>query len=300
MGEAGATGRQKTIVGVIGGTGLYELPGLVQVEQINVDTPFGAPSSPITRGLLDGVEFLFLSRHAPGHVLLPSEINYRANIFALKLLGAQWCISVSAVGSLREEIAPGDIVLPEQLIDRTRGRSSTFFGNGIVAHIPFADPFCPTLNNVLRETALSLSREQQFRVHTEATYVVMEGPAFSTRAESHLYRSWGASIIGMTGLPEAKLAREAELSYAVLAMSTDYDCWRSETADVDVPDLLETMQRNVVTAKAVLRAAAPRLLASTPSLLAANALQHAIITDPAVIPAEVKEKLSPLIGRYIN
>src|SRR5688572_11907515 len=210
-------------LGVIGGSGLYELPGLERVERVTLDTPFGAPSDAFVVGHLGGQRLAFLPRHGRGHRLLPSELPFRANLFGMKTLGAEWVLAVSAVGSLREEIAPGHVVVPDQFIDRTRGRQaeSTFFGRGVVAHVAFADPFCPSLSRVLGEAA----REAGATVHQGGTYVCMEGPLFSTRAESHLYRSWGAHVIGMTNLQEAKLAREAELCFATLALATDYDCW---------------------------------------------------------------------------
>ncbi len=290
----------KTRVGIIGGTGLYGLDGLESVETLNVETPFGAPSSEITRGTLGESELFFISRHAPGHQLLPTEINYKANIYALKMLGASWCISVSAVGSLREEYAPGQVVIPDQLIDRTRLRENTFFGDGIVAHVAFADPYCPVLSQQLFESTEKIAASRGSAVHKGGACVVMEGPAFSTRAESHLYRSWGASIIGMTALPEAKLAREAELSYATLAMVTDYDCWRSATDDVDVNDIMATMAGNAELAKAVLADAVPKLAELRPSELAAEALKYAIITAPENIPDATKTKLEAIIGQRIT
>lgn len=291
----------KTTVGIIGGTGLYELEGLSDKEQIEVTTPYGAPSSPITRGRLGDVEALFIARHGTAHTILPSEINFCANIFALKLLGASWCISVSAVGSLQEEHRPGDIVLPKQFIDRTKTRSNTLYGNGIAVHVPFADPVCPTAHSLLAETCkeLSLGSGSDRRIATDGTYVCMEGPVFSTRAESHWYRSMGASIIGMTALPEAKLAREAELSYAVLATVTDYDCWRSETADIDVAELLATMASNSGFAKEVLAKLLPKLAVTAQPPQIANVLAASIITAPENIPASRKKELQPLLGKYL-
>lgn len=290
----------KTKVGIIGGTGLYELDGLENVETFDVETPFGSPSSSITRGVLGGVELFFISRHAPGHRLLPSEINYRANIYALKSLDASWCVSVSAVGSLQEEFAPGHVVIPNQLIDRTRLRENTFFGDGVVAHVAFADPYCPVLSDHLFRSSFEIASRRGSMVHQGGTFVVMEGPAFSTRAESHLYRAWGASIIGMTALPEAKLAREAEIAYATLAMVTDYDCWRSATDDVDVNDIMATMAKNAELAKEVLSVAVPKLAEQTPSTLASEALKFAVITPPEVIPEETKEKLKAILGPYLS
>ena len=285
------TSKAETILGVIGGTGLYALDGLVDVKQVVVETPYGPPSSPITVGRLHGTKLLFIARHGIGHTLLPSEVPYRANIFALKTLGAQWCVSVSAVGSLAEHFVPRQLVVPDQLIDRTRSRRSTFFGEGIVAHVSFADPFCPTLRALLFEVAGECAAAAGTKAHGSGTYVCMEGPAFSTRAESHLYRSWGASLIGMTALPEAKLAREAELAYATLALVTDYDCWRSSEADVNVSEILETLGKNSTLAKSVLSEVARRLPDFTPSALAADALATAIITDPKLVREEVRERL---------
>ncbi len=289
----------QTVVGIVGGTGLYELDGLSNVEEHIVDTPFGNPSSPITSAELDGVRLLFLARHGRGHVFTPSEINYRANIFALKALGAQWCISVSAVGSLLEERKPGDVVFPDQYIDRTKARPATFYGGGVVVHVPFADPVCPVLKNVLEESAEELAVDSDRAIYRDGTYICMEGPAFSTRAESNWHRSWGASLIGMTALPEAKLAREAEIGYATMAMVTDYDCWRSREADVDVAEILATMANNVNFAKQVIAKAAPKLKEAKPCEMVSNALACSIITAPENVPAEVKEKLAPLLGKYL-
>ncbi|MCB0359651.1 MAG: S-methyl-5'-thioadenosine phosphorylase, partial [Bdellovibrionales bacterium] len=287
-------------IGIIGGTGLYDLPGLEQVEQIAVDTPFGRPSAPITRGIFSGQTLLFLARHGRDHSLLPSEVNYRANIYALKAHGARWCLSLSAVGSLQEHISPGHVVVPDQFLDRTRGRASTFFGDGIAAHVPFADPVCPVLRRIVSDVAGDVARSHGSMRHDGGTYVCMEGPAFSTRAESMLYRSWGGTIIGMTNLPEAKLAREAEIAYATLALVTDYDCWRSHDADVDVQDILATLQANVVLAKEIISAIIPRLAETEPSSIASNALQSGILTAPGAIREEVKNRLAPIIGRYVG
>ncbi|MFN8389254.1 MAG: S-methyl-5'-thioadenosine phosphorylase [Bdellovibrionota bacterium] len=286
-------------IGIIGGTGLYSLPGLEDVEQIELDTPFGKPSSPITSGRLGETRLLFLARHGIGHKILPTEINSQANIYALKTLGAEWCLSISAVGSLQEELAPGDIVVPDQLIDRTRLRENTFFGEGVVAHVQFADPFCPVLSDALYQTAARLGHAGGIAVQRGGTYVCMEGPAFSTRAESHLYRSFGASLIGMTALPEAKLAREAEIAYAVLALVTDYDCWRSHAADVDVAEILRIMGKNVEFARSVIQHLVPSLKNVRPSSMAADALQAAIITPKELWPAPTKVKLRALLDRYL-
>lgn len=286
-------------IGVIGGTGLYELPGLDDIREQEIETPFGPPSSPIVSGVVDGVQMHFIARHGRGHTFLPSEVNYRANIYALKVVGAKWCLSVSAVGSLQEQYRPGQVLVPDQFIDRTKGRPSTFFGEGIVAHVAFADPFCPTMREHLYEAASDVAKARGTDAHNGGTYLCMEGPAFSTRAESHMYRSWGAGIIGMTNLPEAKLAREAEIAYATLALITDYDCWRSESEDVDIQDILRTLNANADLAKEVILRVAPRLDAAEPSELAANALQFAIITQPERISDEARRRLQPIIGRYL-
>jgi 5'-methylthioadenosine phosphorylase len=283
-------------LGVIGGSGLYELPGLADFERTRVRTPFGDPSDEIVAGRLAGTRLLFLPRHGRGHRLLPSELPFRANVWALKSLGADCLLAVSAVGSLREEIAPGHVVVPDQFIDRTRGRQaeSTFFGRGVVAHVQFADPFCPLLSRALVDAA----RAARAVVHTGGTYVCMEGPAFSTRAESHLYRSWGAHVIGMTNLQEAKLAREAELCFATLALATDYDCWRQGHDDVQIGEVLKVLAANVELARRTVAALAPRLPAPA-GCPCPRALEHAIITDRAVIPADVKRDLAPIAGRYL-
>jgi 5'-methylthioadenosine phosphorylase len=281
-------------IGIIGGSGLYEMEGLTDVREETVTTPFGAPSDVIVRGRLGEAALLFLPRHGRGHRILPSELPFRANIWALKNLGATHVIAVGAVGSLKEEVAPGHLVVPDQFLDRTRGRIGTFFGNGIVAHTAFGDPVCAGL----RAALVDASRRVEATVHDGGTYVCMEGPQFSTRAESELYRSWGASIIGMTNLQEAKLAREAELCFATLALATDYDCWRQETEEVDITAVLAVMQANVALAKRVIHAVVPGLGAGA-ACACSQALAHAIITDPARIPAQVKRDLAPIIGRYV-
>lgn len=282
---------EANIIGVIGGSGLYHIEGMQNVREEVVETPFGSPSAAIVRGTLNGVEMAFLPRHGVKHTILPSEINYRANIYALKKLGARWCLSVSAVGSLKEEFAPGSILIPDQLIDRTYLRPNTFFGDGAVAHVSFAEPYCPVLRGAIIETAQRLGKARGFKVHTEGTYVCMEGPAFSTRAESHLYRSWGASIIGMTALPEAKLAREAEIAYATIALVTDYDCWRDNEAAVDVAQVIAVMKRNSDNAKALVSDTARALKDKTPSALVTGALANAIMTRPADIPSQTRARL---------
>ena len=285
-----------TTVGVIGGTGLYSLENLKNVETKEVETPFGKPSSPITIAELDGVKLLFIARHGIGHTLLPTEVNYRANIYALKQLGATWCIAVGAVGSLKEEIRPGQTLVPDQFIDRTRDRKSTFFGEGLVAHVSFADPVCPVLRDLLFETAAEVCEKRNTVCHNRGTYLCMEGPAFSTRAESHMYRSWGADIIGMTNLTEAKLSREAEIAYSTLALITDYDCWREGTADVDIEEILKILSQNSELAKEVIAKTAPKLKDLEPSKLASEALKVALITAPEKVPAKTKEKLKAILG----
>jgi len=282
-------------IGIIGGSGLYAMDGLTDVREVEVETPFGAPSDVVVAGRLGGTQLLFLPRHGRGHRLLPSELPFRANIWALKHLGAERVIAVSAVGSLREEIAPGHLVVPDQFVDRTFGRIATFFGNGIVAHVAFGDPVCPVLSRALVDGARRLGAT----VHAGGTYVCMEGPQFSTRAESELYRSWGASIIGMTNLQEAKLAREAELCFATLALATDYDCWKQDAYEVAIADVLAVLQANVALAKRVIHDVVPALPAE-PGCGCGRALEDAIITDRARIPAQVKHDLAPIIGRYVS
>ncbi|PZC47762.1 MAG: 5'-methylthioadenosine phosphorylase [Chloroflexi bacterium] len=283
-------------VAVIGGSGLYQMDGLESVEQVEVPTPFGSTSGPITLGTLAGLKIAFLPRHGIGHRIMPTEVPSQANIYALKTLGVERIISVSAVGSLQENIHPLDIVVPDQLIDRTRGpRPGTFFGNGIVAHVGFADPFCPELSELMGETAAAAGAT----VHSGGTYVVMEGPMFSTKAESALHRSWGASIIGMTALPEAKLAREAELCYSTLACVTDYDVWHETEEAVSVALVIQNLLQNVKLAKQVLIELAPKL--SEPrSCNCGSALENAIITDSAAVPAQIKRDLAPIIGKYVS
>jgi len=282
-------------LGVIGGSGLYELDGLVDVERRRVPTPFGDPSDELIIGRLGGTRLVFLPRHGRGHRLLPTELNYRANVFAMKTLGVEWILAVSAVGSLKKEIEPGHVVVPDQLIDRTFHRASTFFGRGIVAHVGFADPYCRNLGLRIAEAA----RGAGATVHEGGTYVCMEGPLFSTRAESNLYRSWGAAVIGMTSLQEAKLAREAEICLATLALSTDYDCWNLEhSKDVDIEEVLQVIHANVALAKKTIAAVAGALPART-GCPCPTALANAIITDRAAIPESVKRELAPIVGRYL-
>ncbi len=286
----------ESILGVIGGSGLYELPGLTDVTRQRVRTPYGDPSDEIVIGRLGDQKLAFLPRHGRGHRLLPSELPFRANMYALKTLGAAWVVAVSAVGSLREEIAPGHVVVPDQFIDRTRGRTheSTFFGSGVVAHVQFADPFCAPLSKAVAAAA----RGQKATVHEGGVYVCMEGPHFSTRAESHLYRSWGAQVIGMTNLQEAKLAREAELCFATMALATDYDCWRAGHDDVAIDDILKVLAANVDLARRTVADVA-KALPDRSHCGCARALEYAIITDRAVIPAQVKRDLAPIAGKYL-
>jgi 5'-methylthioadenosine phosphorylase len=287
--------RGKARIGVIGGSGLYEMPDLKEVEEVSLDTPFGPPSDRYLLGRLSGCPVAFLSRHGAGHRLSPSEINFRANIYGMKLLGVERVLSVSAVGSMKEQIAPGDLVIPDQFIDRTHRRVSTFFEGGLVAHVALAEPTCPELNPLLAEAA----REAGATVHAGGAYLCIEGPQFSTRAESHLYRSWGVSVIGMTNLPEAKLAREAEICYSTLALTTDYDCWLETEEPVTTQAVVATLKRNVERAREVIR----RLLPKVPQVARCRcqeALQGALLTAPEAIPKEVKERLRPLIGRYVG
>lgn len=282
------------IIGVIGGSGLYQMEGLEKVREARVATPFGRPSDAYVRGVLEGTDFVFLPRHGRGHRWIPTEVNFRANIFGMKRLGVERIISVSAVGSLREEIAPGHVVIPDQFIDRTMQRPSTFFGRGIVAHVSLADPFCP----VLREGLIQAAREEGARVHPTGTYLCMEGPQFSTRAESVLYRSWGAHVIGMTNLQEAKLAREAEICFATVALATDYDCWNHNAGDVEIEQVIRILQENVRLARQIIRRTV-RLLPGERSCKCASALKDAIITERKKIPKKVHRDLKPLIGKYL-
>lgn len=284
------------IIGVIGGSGLYEMAELENRQTVAVTTPFGDPSDEFLTGTLNGVKMVFLPRHGRGHRLLPGEINYRANIYGMKKLGVTRLISVSAVGSMREEIVPGHIVIPDQFIDRTNGtRAATFFGNGIVAHAQFADPVCRELSGALAAAA----REAGATVHEGGTYICMEGPAFSTRAESNLYRSFGVSVIGMTNVPEAKLAREAEICYGVIALATDYDCWHESHDDVSIEAIVAIIKKNVTMARSIIRMAAGKIVAER-TCQCGCAMQHAVITDPAVIPEETKRNMAEIVGRYLS
>ena len=282
------------ILGVIGGSGLYGMEGLKNVRTVAVRTPFGDPSDDLMVGDLDGRTLAFLPRHGRGHRFLPSQINYRANIYAMKKVGVKWVLSISAVGSMKESIRPGDIVVADQFYDHTRFRPTTFFGDGLVGHIPFADPVCPNLAAVAYAAAKKIVK----RTHRGGTYLCMEGPAFSTRAESRIYRKWGVDVIGMTNLPEAKLAREAELCYATLALATDYDCWHETEEDVSIEAVLGLLRKNVENSKRIVREVARRLPGKG-SCGCDESLRHAIITDRKKIPAPARRKLALLIGKYL-
>jgi 5'-methylthioadenosine phosphorylase len=282
-------------IGIIGGSGLYNLPGIERVRKARIATPFGKPSDAYVLGNLEGREVAFLSRHGRGHILLPTELNSRANIYGFKKLGVERIISVSAVGSLQEDYRPMDMALPAQFFDRTRQRVSTFFGNGLVAHISFDTPVCPTVVDVLAGAC----KDVGVRCHTGGTYVCMEGPAFSTKAESNLYRAWGMDLIGMTSLPEAKLAREAEICYATLAMVTDYDCWHPQHDAVTVNLVLEYLRHNVENCQKILLNA----VCSMPqqrTCKCPSALAHAILTDRRSISPQAKKRLSLLVGKYLG
>ena len=280
-----------TTLGVIGGSGIYDLDGLCDVETRDIDTPFGKPSAPPRHGKLGATELVFIARHGVGHVCSPSEVPYRANIHALKQLGVEQILSLSAVGSLRENLPPRSLVIPDQIIDRTDARDRTFFADGIVAHVGIADPFCPKFQE---EIAVAAAAAEQ-RVHRGGAYVCIEGPQFSTRAESRLYRSWDAAVIGMTAMPEARLAREAELCYATLAMVTDYDVWHDSEADVSVEVVLSNLQANTQSASALLKALAERGLPER-TCLCGSALDHAIVTDPSRVSAAARQRVALLVG----
>jgi len=283
------------VIGIIGGSGLYEMEGITHLREERVTTPFGDPSDAYILGRLDGHAVAFLARHGRGHRLLPSELNFRANVYGFKVLGAQWIISASAVGSMREEIRPSDIVVPDQFFDRTRARASTFFGDGVVAHVSFADPVCPDLSELL----FGVGRDLGARMHKGGTYLCMEGPQFSTRAESRIYRSWGVDVIGMTNLQEAKLSREAEMCYATMALVTDYDVWHEAEGDVTVEKVIAILHKNVATAKAIVRSVIPKIRPDR-SCGCASALKDAIITAPQAIPEATKKKLWPIVGKYLG
>lgn len=286
-------------IGVIGGSGLYQMPALTGVEEYRISTPFGDPSDALLVGELAGVPVAFLARHGRHHHLLPTELPARANIYALKTLGVEYIISVSAVGSLQAEVKPLDLVVVDQFIDRTRNRISTFFGEGIVAHITFENPVCPALAQVLIDTITELGLPD-VALHPRGTYVCIEGPAFSTRAESELYRRWGATVIGMTNLPEAKLSREAEIAYATLALATDYDCWHPDHASVSVEMVVANLRKNVTNAQAVIQRAVAKIAENPPVSKAHRALKNAIMTPLDRVPPATVEKLRPLLAPYLK
>jgi len=288
----------EALIGVIGGSGLYQMPGLGGVEEVSLSTPFGDPSDSFIIGSLAGVRVAFLPRHARGHKLLPTEIPFRANIYAMKLLGVERIISASAVGSLREELKPMDIVLPDQFFDRTRQRKSTFFGDGIAAHVGFGDPVCRDLVDALEQAARADLKG--IDVHRGGTYICMEGPAFSTRAESELYRAWGMSVIGMTNLQEAKLAREAEICYATVALVTDYDCWHPDHDSVTVEMIIEYLNRNAENAQRLIASTIGRIAGVESKCKCGSALRHAIITSPDKITPEARERMKAIIGKYVS
>jgi len=292
---AGRSKGSQALVGVIGGSGLYDIEGLNGVRDARIRTPFGSPSDVIRVGTLDGVSVAFLSRHGRGHRLNPGEINYRANIYAMKSLGVQRVISVSAVGSMKERIAPGDVVVPDQFIDLTKRRASTFFEGGIVAHVAFGEPICASLAQALAVAGEDMGGT----LHRGGTYLCMEGPQFSTKAESRLYRQWGVDVIGMTNMPEAKLAREAEICYATLALATDYDCWHETQEAVTVEAILATLHKNVALAKQILKAVVPSVSA-VPACSCHRALDNAIVTAPKSISAAVRNKFGILTRRVFG
>jgi len=281
-------------IGVIGGSGLYAMEGLSDVKSISIETPWGPPSSSLITGTLGGVNMVFLPRHGTGHTISPSEINFRANIYAMKVMGVQWLISVSAVGSLKEEIEPGHVIIPDQFIDNTRKRPATFFEGGLVAHVSMADPVCSTLSDCLEEASLCCGGT----VHSGGIYVCIEGPQFSTRAESNLYRKWGANIIGMTAMPEARLAREAEICYSIIALCTDYDCWKEDHDDVTVSEVIEIMNKNVDAAKKIL-ASVVNAVPEKKECLCVDALGYSIITSEEYITEEMRNRVGPLVKKYI-
>ncbi|BDA67079.1 5'-methylthioadenosine phosphorylase [Calothrix sp. PCC 7716] len=288
----------ETKIGIIGGSGLYKMDALKEVEEVQIDTPFGLPSDALILGKLDGTQVAFLARHGRNHTLLPTELPFRANIYAMKKLGVEYIISASAVGSLKEEVKPLDMVVPDQFIDRTRNRVSTFFGEGIVAHITFGDPVCQHLAKIVSDS-ITASNLADVTLHSGGTYVCMEGPAFSTKAESNLYRSWGATVIGMTNLQEAKLAREAEIAYATMALVTDYDCWHPDHDSVTVEMVVANLQRNAVNAQKVITEAVRRLSESAIVSEAHSALKYAILTSLDQIPDATKQKLELILKKYM-
>jgi 5'-methylthioadenosine phosphorylase len=282
-------------IGIIGGSGLYDMAELTDREERQVRTPFGDPSAAYVIGTLRGKRVAFLARHGMGHRLMPSELNFRANIYGFKTLGVEYILSASAVGSLKEQYKPLDLVIPDQFVDRTRGRVSTFFGRGLVAHVGFAHPFC----SILSDVAFRAAQTSSAAVHKGGTYVCMEGPQFSTFAESNLYRSWGMDIIGMTNLQEAKLAREAEICYTTIALVTDYDCWHPDHDSVTVEMVMSTLAKNAATAQQIIAGAVERLPYER-TCECASALKYALVTRPEMVPDQLKKDLAPIIGRYIS
>jgi 5'-methylthioadenosine phosphorylase len=289
------------VVGVIGGSGLYDLPDLTGLERVRLDTPFGAPSDEYLVGHLGDVKMIFLPRHGRGHRILPHEVNARANVHGMKQLGAEWIIAVSAVGSLREEMRPGDLVAVDQYVDRTKVRPSSFFGDGAAGHVAFADPVCPRLHDWLADAAADaiLAGDASARVHRKGTYICIEGPQFSTKAESNGYRQAGHDVIGMTAIPEAKLAREAEICYATLALVTDYDCWHESEEPVTVEAVLAVMRKNIAIAREVVRRAATAVKHPR-GCPCASAARGALMTDPAALSPEARARLELIVGRYLH
>jgi len=288
-----ATGKSEAAIGIIGGSGLYAMKGLTKAREIRVKTPFGAPSDAIVLGILEGKRVAFLARHGRGHRILPSEINYRANVYAMKLLGVERIISVSAVGSLKEDLRPGEFLVADQFFDRTKNRISTFFGEGLVAHLAFAHPTCGQLSGVLADACV----HEAVMVHRRGTYVCIEGPQFSTLAEAEVHRQLGFEVIGMTNVTEAKLAREAEICYGTLAMITDFDCWHPEHESVTTTQIMATLSQNAENAQKVLRTAVRELPAAR-TCKCGSALQHSLVTDMKIVPKATKKKLAAIIGKY--
>jgi 5'-methylthioadenosine phosphorylase len=280
-------------IGIIGGTGLYQIEGMTDIQEIIAETPFGKPSDSIITGRLNGVGMAFLPRHGRGHSILPRDVPSRANIYALKNLGVEFIIAINSCGSFKDELKPGSLLIPDQVIDRTQGRSNTFFGDGVVAHVSMADPFCPILSQNLYQSA----QEAGADVHFKGTYISMEGPAFSTRAESYLYKSWGADVIGMTIFPEAKLAREAEMCYASICCITDYDCWKTEYVTAEI--ILGYMKKNIEMAKSIIRLAVGKV-PDKGSCDCMSSLKNAIVTAPSIMTLAQKKKFDLLIGKYIE
>jgi 5'-methylthioadenosine phosphorylase len=286
---------QRAQIGIIGGSGLYDMADVTEREEVKITTPFGEPSAPYVLGTLRGKRVAFLARHGGGHRVSPSELNFRANVFGMKTLGVDYILSASAVGSLKEEYRPADIVIPDQFFDRTKGRPSSFFGRGLVGHVGFAHPFCKILSGIACDSGTRAGAT----VHKGGTYVCMEGPQFSTLAESTLYRSWGMDIIGMTNLQEAKLAREAEICYTTIALVTDYDCWHPDHDSVTVEMVMSTLAKNAATAQQIIAGAVERLPYER-TCECATALKYALVTRPEMVPDQVKKDLAPIIGRYIS